>query len=54
MAIISQTTFSSALSWMKMYEFVQKDPIINYIQILVQMMAWRRTDRKSLSEPMVA
>ena len=59
MAAISQTTFSSALSCMKMFEcrfeflkFVPKGPI-NNIPALVQIMAWRRPGDKPLSEPMM-
>ena len=60
MAAISQTTFSNAFSWMKMFEFpikislkfVPKGPI-NYISALVQIMAWRRPGDKPLSETMM-
>ena len=54
MDAISQTTFSSAFSWMKMYEFrlkfVPKGPI-NNLPALVQIMAWCRPGAKPLSEP---
>ena len=58
---IWQTTFSSAFSWMNMFEFwfksslkfVPKGPI-NNIPTLVQKMAWRRPGDKPLSEPMMA
>ena len=52
---ISKTTFSSAFSRMKIYEFrliFPKGPI-NHIPALVQIMAWRRPGDKSLSEPMM-
>ena len=59
MAAISQTIFSNALSWMKMYDFdwislrfVRKGPI-NNIPALVQIMIWRRPGDKPLSEPMM-
>ena len=60
MAAIIQTTFSSAFSWIKMYEFrlrfhwifVPKGSI-NNIPSLVQIMAWRRPGDKPLSEPMM-
>ena len=61
MDAISQTTFSSAFSWMKMFEiqiieislkFVPKGPI-NNIPALVQIMAWRRAGDKPLSEPIM-
>ena len=58
MDAISQTTFSSAFSWMKMFEFrlkltfVPKGPI-NDIPALVRIMAWRRPGDKPLSEPML-
>ena len=49
MAVISQTTFSFAVSWMKMHEFWFKISLkfvpkvrINNIPALVQIMAWRR------------
>ena len=57
---ILQTTFSNAISWMKMFEFrlkfhwsFPKGPI-NNMPVLVQIMAWRRTGDKPLSEPMMA
>ena len=59
MAAVSQTTLSNAFSWMKMLEFrlrfkfVPKGPI-NNIPALVQIMAWRRSGDKPLSEPMMA
>ena len=58
---ISQTTSSSAFSWMKMFElrlkfhwslFLRVHPI-NNIPALVQIMAWRRPGDKPLSEAMV-
>ena len=56
---ISQTTFSNAFSWIKMYHFcmislkcVPKNRI-NNIPALVQIMAWRRPGNKPLSEPMM-
>ena len=58
MAAIFQTTFSSGFSWMKMYEFrltfkfVPWGPI-NNIPTLVQVMAWRRSGDKPLSESMI-
>ena len=60
MAAISQTTLSNSFSWMKMFEnapkisltFVPKGPI-NNIPALVQIMAWRRSGDKPLSEPVV-
>ena len=60
MADISQTTFPSVFSSMKMFEFrlkfhwsfVPKGPI-NKIPALVQIMAWRRPGDKLLSEPML-
>ena len=60
MDAISQTTFSSAFSWIKMFElrfifhwglFLRVS--INYILALVQIMAWRRPGDKPLSEPMM-
>ena len=57
---ISQTTFSNAFSWMKMYEFhLRFDRIffpkvpINNIPAMVQIMAWRRSGDKPLFEPMM-
>ena len=60
MDAISQTTFSNAFSWMKIFEhrlefhmkFVPKDPI-NNILALVQIMAWGRPGDKPLSESMM-
>ena len=60
MDAISQTTVSSAFSYMKMYELrlkfqwrlFLKGPI-NNIPALVQIMAWRRPGDKPLSEPMM-
>ena len=60
MDAISQTIFSNAFSWMKMFEFrlkfhwifVPKCPI-NNIPAMVQIMAWRRPSNMPLSEPMV-
>ena len=60
MNAISQTTFSNAFSWMKMFEyrlkfllkFVPKG-LINNIPALVQIMAWRRPGDKPLSESMM-
>ena len=59
-AAISQTTFSNVFSWMKMFEFwlkislkfLPKGPI-DKMAALVQIMAWRRTGDKPLSEPMM-
>ena len=56
---ISQTTFSNAFSWMKMYEFRLTEISlkfvlkvgINNIPTFVQIMAWRRPGDKPLSEP---
>ena len=60
MDAISQMTFSSAFSWMKMFEFWLKFPLkfvlkspIDNIPALVQIMAWRRPGDKPLSEPMM-
>ena len=62
MADIFQTTFSNAFPWMKMFQFcrikisskfVSKGPINNN-PALVQIMAWRRSGDKPLSEPMMA
>ena len=60
MAAVSQTMFSSTLSWMKNFwipikislKFVPKGRI-NTIPALVQIMAWRLDGAKPLSEPMV-
>ena len=56
---VSQTIFSNAFSWMKKFctviwislKLVPKVPIDNK-WTLVQVMAWRRTGDKPLSEPM--
>ena len=60
MDAISQTTFSSTFSWMKMFEFRFKISLkfvpkgrINNIPALVQIMAWRCPGDKPLSEPMM-
>ena len=58
MDAISQTPFSSAFSWMKIFEFRLKfhwvpKSSINNIPALVQIMAWRRPGDKPLSEPMM-
>ena len=57
---ISQTTFSNAFSSMKMFEFRLKfhwslfpRVPINNIPALVQILAWRRSGDKPLSEPMM-
>ena len=59
MAAISQTTLSNILlienvgiSIKILRKFVPKGPI-NNITALVQIMAWRQTGNKPLSEPMV-
>ena len=59
MDAISQTTFSNAFPWMKMFEFrlkfhkfLPKGPV-NNIVAMVQIMAWRRPGDKPLSEPMM-
>ena len=60
MDAISQTTFSRAFSPMKIVVFfikfslkyVRKGPMDNN-QTLVQIMAWRRSGDKPLSEPMM-
>ena len=55
MADIFQTTFSNAFSWIPIKispKFIPKGPI-NNILALVQIMAWRRTGDKPLSEPMM-
>ena len=59
-ATISQTTFSNAFSWMKIFvfqfsirislKFVPKGPINNK-SVLVQVMARRQRGDKPLSEP---
>ena len=56
MDAIPQTTFSSAFSWRKMFEFRLKfvpKGAINNIPALVQIMAWRRSGDKPLSEPIM-
>ena len=60
MAAIFRTTFSNGFSWMKMYELQTKIPLkfvpkgpINNILALVQIMAWRRSGDKPLSESMM-
>ena len=54
---ISQTTFSNAFSWMKMFELRLRFhwSLILMIQLtaLIQIMAWRRSGDKPLSEPMM-
>ena len=59
MAAISQTTFSNAFSWLKMFEYwwnfhwcFPKGPI-NNIPALVQIMAWRLDGAKPIFEPMM-
>ena len=60
MDVISQTTFSNAFSlnenvWIPIkisLKFVPKGPI-NNIPAMVQIMAWRRSGDKPLSEPMM-
>ena len=60
MAAVSQTTLSNAFSWMKMLEFRLKfhwslflRVVFNNNSLLVQIMAWRRSGDKLLSEPMM-
>ena len=59
MDAISQTTISSAFSWMKMFELrsislrIVPKGSINTILALVQIMAWCRPGDKPLSEPMM-
>ena len=60
MDAISQTTFSNAFSRMKMYEFRFKISLkfvprvrMNNIPTLVQIMTWRRSGDKPLSESMM-
>ena len=57
---ILETTFSNAISWMKMDEFrsIFHRSLFLKVQLsnipeLVQIMAWRRTGDKPLSEPMM-
>ena len=60
MAAISQTTYLNELFWMKIdefrlkfhWKFIPVVPIDNE-PALVQIMAWRRSGDKSLSEPMM-
>ena len=58
MVVISQTTFSSALSWKTVYfdsnytEFVPSSPFDNK-WASIQVMDWRRIGDKPLSEPML-
>ena len=60
MATIFQTTFSHALSWMKIYEFrfhlnlFLRVPLTISIPSMVQIMTWHLSGDKSLSEPMMA
>ena len=59
MATISQTTFSIAFSWTKIYKFqlifteVCSQGPTNNIPASVQIMAWRRSGDKPLTEPMM-
>ena len=61
MDAISQTTFSNAFSWMKMFEFRLKFhwSLFPWVQLtifqsaMVQIMAWCRPGDKPLSEPMM-
>ena len=59
MDAISQTTFSSVFSWIKIFEFWLRtlkfvpNVRINNIPALVQIMAWGRTGDKPLSEPVM-
>ena len=57
MAAISQTTFSNAFSWMKMYEFRLRFHLSLFLRfestIFHQIMAWCRPGDKPLSEPMM-
>ena len=60
MAAIFQTTFSNGFSWMKLFDFSNKNSLkfvswgrINNIPALVEIMAWRRPRDKPLSEPMM-
>ena len=57
---ILQTAFSNTISWMKMFEFRLKFHWSLFLKVqltnipaLVQIMAWRRTGDKPLSEPMM-
>ena len=51
MDAISQTTYSSGFSWIKMFEFRLKFQWSLFLR--VQIMAWRRPGDKPLSEPMM-
>ena len=60
MVAIFQTTFSNGFSWMKMYEFRLTFHWSLFLRVkstifpaLVQIMAWRRSGDKPLSEPMM-
>ena len=61
MDAISQTTFSNAFSWMKMFEYRLKFHWSLFLRVqltisqsaLVQIMAWRRPGDKPLSGPMM-
>ena len=59
MDAMSQTTFWSAFSWMKIFEFSTKNSLnyvpyglIDNMAALFHLMAWRRPGNKPLSEPM--
>ena len=60
MAVIFQTTFSNAFSWMKIHKFRSRfslkfvpNGLINNIPALVEKMAWRRPGGKPFPEPMM-
>ena len=60
MAVIFETTFSNAFSWMEMFKFrlwlhwkFVTEVSINNIPTLVQIMVWRRPGDRSLSEPIM-
>ena len=58
MAAFSQTTFSSAFSWMKMFEFQLKFHWSLFLRVQLTIihhcfMAWRRPGDKPLTEPMM-
>ena len=59
MDVISQTTFSNTFSRMKMYKFLEislkfsREVRIYNIPALVQIMAWRRSGDKPLSESLM-
>ena len=58
MAAITQKAFSNAPPWMKTFEFYIKLKYVPYglidnMAALVQIMAWRQTGNKPLSEPML-